>query len=61
MDGYFCAFQESQGGATTRKSWLSPGKCANPQTERLSDKKKLRVKENDDVKVAFGFFYVSRE
>ena len=34
---------------------------ANPQTERLSDKKKLRVKENDDVKVAFGFFYISRE
>ena len=26
MDGYFCAFQESQGGATTGKSWLSPGK-----------------------------------
>ena len=29
---------------------------ANPKTERLSVKKKLRVKENDDVKVALGFF-----
>ena len=34
---------------------------ANPQTERLSDKKKLRVKENDDVKVAFVFFFTFPE
>ena len=37
MDGYFCASQESQGGATTGKSWLSPGTDTKPQSERLSE------------------------
>ena len=54
MDGYFCAFQESQGGATTGNWQVTP-------TQKPEDyQKMLRVKENDDVKV-FGFFYISRD
>ena len=37
MDGYFCAFQESQGGGPRGNLGFHLASDANPETKRLSE------------------------